>query len=122
MNRWPWRGDGPTAVGRKVALAYRAALWDVDPKTCRAIDVKMREWGQGWAVPRVHRADDDDWLAAWEAADLVSVHPDTVGDWRRSGRLVSGVDCEWHRGRWRYRAGSIRAMADNVRRRDRGTT
>lgn len=116
---WPFAGEGLVAIRQRVAHAYRAALLDANPEACRALDAKMVEWGQSWAVPTDRRIADDDWLPASDAAELGNVHADTVGGWRRRGRLTPDVDCRRYRGHWQYRAAAIRRMSD-LRTREKG--
>jgi hypothetical protein len=101
-------------IARKVAGAYRQALSHVDPALCAQVDGQMQVMGQTWVAPRLQRFDPDDWLCVQDAADLAHVEPDTLGTWRRRGRITGR---EVVKGRWEYRARDVLAMSVQPRRR-----
>lgn len=100
---WPIAGDSPTAILRRVAGAYRARLYEVDPKGCAAIDDSMIGWGQGWVVVRDLPFDMDDWLTARQAADLACVEVRRIGYMRRLGLLEGRAVGH----RWQYLARDV---------------
>lgn len=126
----PTRLDGATPLvrARKLAVAYRQALSEVDPVACGQVDAAARRWGEAsWAMPSLVSYGLDDWLGASEAAGLASVNRNTLCLWRRRHRLVEGEDFRvCGRGNnghdeYEYLAGSILAMSTEVRqRRKRG--
>ncbi len=115
MTGWPFAGDSPVVIARKVAGAYRDALGEVSADAMAAVDARMLNLGQTWVLPRVLRFDLDDWLGVRDAADLAQVEPDTIGAARRRGRL-SGRKVD---GRWEYRARDVLALSANPRTRRR---
>jgi hypothetical protein len=116
-SRWPFPGDHPVAIARKVAGAYREALSRAAPAACAEVDARMVDMGQAWVQPRVARFDPDDLLTEAEAADLAGVESGSIGAARRRGRLrgVRGAD-----GRWRYAARDVWALSAGKRRRGAG--
>lgn len=100
---WPIAGDTPTAIPKRVAGAYRARLYKVDPDGCAAIDEKMIESGQGWVVVRVLPFAMNDWLDHRQAAELAMVEVRRIAHLRRlnllPGRRVGK--------RWQYLASDV---------------
>jgi hypothetical protein len=116
---WPFRGDSPVVVARRVAAAYRARLALADAQSCAELDdLVAHRWGQTWAVPRIETVDAGDWLTPGQAADLASVKVDTIRQWRHRGRL-SGVELD---GRWWYLAEDIMNLGWSKRRREAAVT
>lgn len=108
---WPFPGDAPVTVARKIAAAYRQALHLHAPEVGAELDRTMVDWGQTWVVPRVRRFDLDDWIGVADAADIAGVRPDTIGDWRRRDRVIfRQVD-----GRYEYLVRSVYAASSNPR-------
>lgn len=108
---WPFAGDGATVRARRVALAYREALYAADPQACGVLDHRMTTWGQTWAVPRRLRFGLDDLVTAAEAADLANVGLAQVRHWRLAGQLPGIAD-----GRsFRYRVRDVLAMSTSAR-------
>lgn len=112
-GRWPWPGDSPLARARKVAQAYREHLHTANPTVCAALDDTMTAYGEPWVVPQVITATDDQWLTPAQAADMLGMSVDSVGQLRRRGRLTGRKT----RQGWRYRTADIRALAAQPRRR-----
>ena len=110
---WPYPGDSPVARARRVALAYRTVLLQVDEAACRALDERMFGWGQSWVAPQIAVVQPDDWLPSTLAADLAGVEAATVRRWRLRGR----IEGRWRAGRWEYRAGDVIAVLAAIRRR-----
>lgn len=108
---WPFPGDSPVVRARRIALAYRVRLAEVDPEGCERLDQQVRRWGQNWAVTQLHHFDLDDWLSVREAADLASVQTRQIAAWRRNGRLRGRLSGD----RWQYRARDVMALATNPR-------
>lgn len=87
LAAWPFPGDSPVVKARRVALAYRARLAEVDPEGCAVIDKRVERWGQGWAVVRLQTFELDQWISVKDAAELASVQVRQIAAWRRMGRL-----------------------------------
>jgi len=108
---WPFPGDSPVAIARKVAQAYRNALRLNSRDFCNQIDEQMAAMGQLWVVPQVITASDDDFVDAEQAADLAGVKIDTIRQWRARGRLHGELTVNG----WRYLVGDVRAVAEGIR-------
>lgn len=115
---WPYPGDAPIARARRVAHAYRAALYLANAQACAELDELMGQWEQGWVVPRVLTYQPDDWLTVADAADVAGVGKAMLRIWRRRG-VLSGRQASDHR--WTYRAGDVLALAAATRRRPSST-
>lgn len=102
---WPYPGDSPVVRARRVALAYRARLAELDEPACTALDELCRQWGQGWAVVHLLTFDWEDWLTPRQAAELASVQVRHIAKLRRNGRLNG----RRNEGRWEYQAGEVLA-------------
>ena len=89
--RWPFPGDSPAARARKIALAYRAALEAIDPKTAGELDERFRSWGERWPAP-VRSYNDDEWVTADEAGDLIGISGGTISSLRVRGRIDGKFD------------------------------
>lgn len=81
MGAWPFPGDGPLDIARKVAHAYRTALRLNSRSFCDQIDETMVESGQLWIVPQEDRYEPTDDVTTAEAAELVSKPPGTIRQW-----------------------------------------
>lgn len=112
-GRWPFPGDAPVVIARRVAQAYRSIALAAHPAACGKLDAKMADWGVRWIVPRVVTADPDDWLPSAQVADLAAVDPASVRQWRRRGRLTGRKVG----GRWEHRVRDVLALAAEDRRR-----
>lgn len=108
---WPYPGDVPLVVARRVAWAYRQRLQQVAPDDCAQLDQVMTRLGQTWAAPgpAPHPAT---WITATEAARLAAVGTGTIAALRRTGRLT-GRQRKPHR--WEYRTADILALSDQPR-------
>lgn len=111
MSGWPFPGDSPVAIARKVAQAYRNALRMNSRAFCDQIDQQMIGMGQRWVVPQVITADDQDWVDAEQAADLAGVKIDTIRQWRARGHLHGELTTDG----WRYQVADVRAMSGQPR-------
>jgi excisionase family DNA binding protein len=89
---WPWPGDSPLAIARKVANAYRARLHSVDPALCEQTDDLMRSFGQKWAVPNLITTPDDAVLTAAQAAEYLGISMAAIRRLRLAGRLKGYQD------------------------------
>lgn len=113
LAAWPFPGDSPIVRSRRVALAYRERLSEVDPDACAQVDQRMLRMGQGWAVVRIQHFDLDDWVSAREAAELASVQVRQIAAWRRNGRLPGRPS-----GRsWQYQVRDVLGLSTGPRRR-----
>lgn len=111
---WPYPGDSPVARARRIALAYRQAALGEDPSVAVArLDAKCQEWGEGWVTPKLALFEPDDLITVQQAAELVSVHPDTIGALRRSGRLPGRMINR----KWWYLARDVSAVISTTRHR-----
>jgi hypothetical protein len=123
LAAWPFPGDSPVVRARRVALAYRARLAEVDPAGCALIDKRVNRWGQSWAAPSEH-FDLDDWISARDAARLASVQVSRIGKWRRAGRLPGRLCTRLSRTRltaasarhtWEYQVRDVLNLSTSVR-------
>ena len=48
---WPFPADTPLERARKIALAYRSALYAAAPEECRRLDDRAITLRQGWVAP-----------------------------------------------------------------------
>lgn len=109
---WPYPGDAPVVVARKVALAYRGALEQVAPSVASDLDARMAAMGQTWVRPRVLTFELDALVGRTDAADVASVPPKVIDQWRSRGRLTGRQD---RHGVWKYRVSDVLAVSKNVR-------
>ena len=114
-SAWPWVGDSPMVIVRRVAGAYRARLAEVDEASCALLDEQMVKWGQGWVVVRLFTFDLDDWLSARDAAELACVQVRQIARLRRLGRLHGRRVGK----RWQYQAREVLAVSTHARSRRR---
>lgn len=124
-------GDTELQRARRVAIAYRQHLRTANPGAAAALDDAVTAAGEGWwLVEQEVTVDPDDLLSTADAAQLASVRPGTVRQWRKRGfydqyghhrRLTpAGHD---RRGWPQFRAADILAAAAATRhRRQRRTT
>lgn len=80
MSAWPWPGDSPLKIARKVAAVYREHLRTTNRTLCDTVDDAMVDVGQLWIVPQVE-GDPTDTVTTAEAAALASVSRDTIRRW-----------------------------------------
>lgn len=110
---WPWPGDSPLAIARKIAIAYRTRLHAARPDLCEQLDAQATAWGQTWVTPSLLTVPDDDVLTARQAADYLGVSLDRIRQLRLAGRLPGTPD-----GRtWLYRVDDLRGLVAKPRRR-----
>lgn len=79
---WPWPRDTREDRLKRIAESYRTALMEVDPGTCRLLDVRMIECGQGW-ICRDTIVDTNRMVTAQEVSEEFGIPPWTVHDWAR---------------------------------------
>lgn len=108
---WPYLGDSPNAIIRRVCHAYRATLQQCAPEECAELDRRMIGLGQKWVVPQLVTVDPDDWLTPAEAADYACIELDSIRQMRRRGRLT-GRKVGKH---WQYQAREIEAAFMGLR-------
>lgn len=114
---WPYPGDSPLAIARKVAIAYRTHLRSIAPHLCDQLDDTMRTYGQTWVVPTLVTVPDDATLTAAQAAEYLHVSVARIRSLRREGRLqgcLVGVV-------WTYRAEDVRRLMATPRQRRRSS-
>jgi len=116
-NAWPYPGEGQIVRARRVAAAYRQALWDIDAEACAEVDSLMLSFGQNWVAPRVVQYEPERWLSARDAAELAAVEMAQLRQWRSRG-LLTGQRIG---GSWFYQAKEVMALSTEVRRRNRST-
>ena len=109
-REWPFPGDSAIARARKVALAYRAELMVANPGAAERIDRNVVRWGERWAVPGVI-ADDDAYVTAIEAGDMLGVTAATISACRTEGR-IEGVRVGR---RYEYRIGDVYKLGVTLR-------
>jgi hypothetical protein len=78
---WPWPGDSPLRIARKIANVYREHLRLNSRPLCDAVDDTMVAYGQLWIVPQVEHLDPTADVTTAEAAVLASVNPPTIHQW-----------------------------------------
>lgn len=112
-GRWPYQGDSPLAIARRVAQAYRAHLHTVSPGVCAGVDDMVLAYGQRWIIPQVVTVDDAAELSPSQAADYLCVSTAAIRRLRASGRLKG---TEGPNG-WRYLVADLRQLQSSPRRR-----
>lgn len=78
---WPYPGDTAVLRARRIALAYREHLRNINPELCSVIDDTMRSYGQDWVSPEVYQFEPGQPLTTAQAAALVSVRVETIRQW-----------------------------------------
>lgn len=97
---WPFPADTQLERARRIAQSYRSALKSADPDTCRLLDERAVQLGQGWVMPiESDVVDLDEALTAEQIGELLSVDPRTVRMWGYRGHIERLDD----NGRPRYR-------------------
>ncbi len=114
-SEYPYPGEAPVVRARRIANAYRARLMLVDPEGMAELDALCERWGETWAMPRLCRWDEDDWLSVADAAEFICVQPDSIHKMRLRGRLTG----KYEGGRWLYRAGDLVGVISATRHRQR---
>lgn len=117
-EKWPFPGDSALARARRIALAYRAALQDLDLGKSHDMDHLFRRWGETWTAPRLIVWNDDDELRAEDAAEVLCTTSNAIGNLRRSGRLAGRHDGN----RWLYRYADLLRLTTEPRSRTRNGT
>lgn len=82
VPNWPWPNDTHEDRLKRIIDSYRSALMEADPGTCRIIDARMAEYGQGWLSSGV-RIDVERLVTAQELSQEFDINPWNVKDWAR---------------------------------------
>lgn len=104
MPDWPFPDDSSIERARKVAIAYRMALQEVSPEQCAVLDARMRHFNQAWILGQHDLWDDNDLVSGRDAAEMLSVTPGAVRQYRLRG-LLRGYETA---GGWAYRVADLR--------------
>lgn len=80
-GKWPWNDTREDRL-KRIIDSYRTALMEVDPATCRLVDARMVEFGQGW-VCSTTVIDVERLVTAQEVAEEFGINPWNVHDWSR---------------------------------------
>lgn len=107
---WPWPKDTPLQRARKIALAYRSALYAAAPEECRRLDDRAITLRQGWIAPVELPADAADGnvldaiLSDLDIEHFWRIPASTVRSWARRGL----IERQYMRGnRVGYRVGDV---------------
>lgn len=115
MSGWPWPGDSPLDIARRVAQMYRRGWERIDPGGVALLDAQMAAAAQRWILPAVHTYEPTDLLTAELAADAMNVSRRTIYSWRERGlKPVETPDGP------RYRYQDLQRWVAEARRRRRG--
>lgn len=76
MNR-PWHDRY-----RRIIDAYRAKLMEISPTSCKSVDIKVEDLGEGW-VSDDREIDLDRLMTAGEIAERFGLKPHNIRDWAR---------------------------------------
>lgn len=109
---WPYPGDSPTVIARRVAWAYRQQLEKSDPKECAELDRIVAGLGQQWATVQPVTRTPDEWVSARDAADITSLSLDQLRGLRRAGRLTGRQKSPR---RWEYQVIELIALSAHTR-------
>lgn len=112
-SKWPWPADSPIDIARRLLQSYRLALQQIDPESCRLIDVHATTIGQGWVAPKVETVNPDDLVSAAEAAELIGVEVNTIYQWA-TRKHVPRHHAAGHP--TRYRVGDVLEHVAKIRR------
>lgn len=82
MGNWPWPKDTHEDRLKRIIDSYRTALMDADPATCRILDARMAEYGQGWIASGVI-VDVERLATAQEVSEEFDINPWNIHDWAR---------------------------------------
>lgn len=113
-DRWPFPGDLPIARARRVALAYRAKLQELDAGAVEALDSQFIHCGQTWVAQRVVTYDLDDWLTPAQAAEIAATSTANLRRLRRDKKLRGRLGTD---GIWRYQAREVMSVISATRKR-----
>lgn len=106
MPDWPFPEDSSIERARRVAIAYRIALLEAAPEQCAILDTQMRYFNQAWVLGQQDAWDDDDLISGRVAAELLSVTPGAVRQYRLRGLLLGYHTADG----WQYRVADVRAF------------
>lgn len=82
----PELGNTPLRRARSIARAYRQHLKTANPDVCQALDDAADAAGEAWwLVEQLIHVSPDDMVGTTAAAELASVRPATVRQWRKRG-------------------------------------
>lgn len=82
MGHWPWPRDTHDDRLKRIIDSYRTALMEADPATCRILDARMKEYGQGWIASDVI-VDVERLVTAQEVSQEFDINPWNIHDWAR---------------------------------------
>lgn len=92
---WPWPGDNREERAKRVALAYRTALFNHAPEACEVLDEHWISLDQFWIRPTNQPLRLDDWLTEKEIGEMLSISSKGVYMLGHRGRIpcyeVNGV-------------------------------
>jgi hypothetical protein len=99
-------------------IITKAIAAAAEVQTVEQLDERFTEWGETWHCPRPARYDDDDYVDAETAAEIMQLAPGTVHKFR-TRRQLAGI---WQpdpggRGKWMFRVGDLYKLATERRRR-----
>lgn len=82
MGSWPWPRDTREDRLKRIVDSYRTALMESDPATCRILDARMGQYGQGWISSDVI-VDVERLVTAQEVSEQFDINPWNIHDWAR---------------------------------------
>lgn len=93
------------------AKAVQALVADEGPDPVVALDARFSEWGETWhADPPEFTFDDDDWVPAAIAVEIMGRNANTLGDYRMKGDLRGRYVKHGNSKGFLYRVGDLRAL------------
>lgn len=108
--QWPFPEDSAVERARKVAIAYRTTLHELQPEACAKLDERMRYFNQSWVAGFADQWDENDLIPGREVAELLSVTPGAVRHYRLRGHLIGYRTTEG----WYYRIADVRAFREKI--------
>lgn len=116
-GQWPFPGDSPVVKARKMALAYRAALQEMDPALVKEMDQRFADWGQRWHATEHVAYGPEDWVPTDIAASMVDLSTGTLSILRTRGRIKGRLRQKGERG-FEYKVKDVLALSTEIRRRN----
>lgn len=80
MRKWPDPADTALDRARAICYSYRAALLEVAPARCLALDSAARELGEHWIAPLPDTAPSE-YVSTKRASELLGVDEATIRSW-----------------------------------------